>query len=149
MFLLFSCTNNVLFRADTEINNSWHTDSLIEFNLNISDTTTVYYSEINIRHNNNYPFQNLFVFIHTTNPLGHKTTDTVECILADKTGKWLGTGIGDILDFTKIYQDSKVYENAGNYIIEIEQAMRYGQLPAIKSLEGIVSVGVCVRRRTN
>jgi gliding motility-associated lipoprotein GldH len=149
VFSLFSCTNNFLFKADKEIKDGWHADSIIVFQFNISDTTNVFYSEINIRHTISYPFQNLFVFIHNTNPLGQTTTDTVECVLANKMGKWNAKGMGDILDFTQIYKDSIVFKTKGNYKIKIEQAMRYGEHPSIQSLSEIASVGVCIKRKGN
>jgi len=147
VFSLLSCTNNFLFKADKEIKDGWHADSIIVFQFNISDTTNVFYSEINIRHTISYPFQNLFVFIHNTNPLGQTTTDTVECVLANKMGKWKAKGIGDILDFTQTYKDSIVFKTKGKYKIAIEQAMRHGELPAIKSIEEIISVGVCIKKK--
>jgi len=149
VFSLFSCTNNFLFKADKEIKDGWHADSIIVFQFNISDTTNIFYSEINIRHTISYPFQNLFVFIHNTNPLGQTTTDTVECVLANKMGKWNAKGMGDILDFTQIYKDSIVFKTKGNYKIKIEQAMRYGEHPSIQSLSEIASVGVCIKRKGN
>ena len=57
--------------------------------------------------------------------------------------------MGDILDFTQIYKDSIVFKTEGNYKIVIEQAMRYGELPSIKSLKEIVSVGVCIKEKKN
>ena len=135
------------FKADKEIKDGWHADSTIVFQFNISDTTNVFYSEINIRHTISYPFQNLFVFIHSTTSDGQTTTDTLECVLADITGKWNAKGVGDILDFTQIYKDSIVFKTKGNYKIAIEQAMRHGELPAIKSLEEIISVGVCIKKK--
>ena len=83
---LFSCTNNVLFSGDKEIEATWNTDSLAIFHFHVSDTTKTYYSEIKLRHSASYSYQNLFVVIRTTNPAGEIITDTVECILADKTG---------------------------------------------------------------
>mgnify|MGYP000017583196 CR=1 FL=1 len=147
VFSLLSCTNNFLFKADKEIKDGWHADSTIVFQFNISDTTNVFYSEINIRHTISYPFQNLFIFIHSTDPDGQTTIDTLECVLADITGKWNAKGVGDILDFTQIYTDSIVFKTKGNYKIAIEQAMRYGELPSIKSLKAIVSVGACIKRK--
>ena len=148
MILCFlACNNNMLFKADKEITNTWHTDSVLIFQFSVSDTNATFYSEINIRHTTDYSYKNLFVFIHNTNPSGKMVTDTVECVLADKTGKWKGRGVGDILDFTKMYNDSIFFETSGEYKIEIEQAMRYGELPKIEMLKGIVSIGVSIRRR--
>ena len=149
VFSLLSCTNNLLFKADKEIKDGWHADSTIVFQFNISDTTNVFYSEINIRHTISYPFQNLFIFIHSTDPYGQTTIDTLECVLADITGKWNAKGVGDILDFTQIYKDPIVFKTEGNYKIVIEQAMRYGEFPSIKSLKEIVSVGVCIKEKKN
>ena len=146
VFSLLSCTNNFLFKADKEIKDGWHADSTIVFQFNISDTTNVFYSEINIRHTISYPFQNLFMFNHIITPDGQTSTDTLECILADNTGKWNAKGVGDILDFTQSYKDSIVFKTKGNYKIAIEQAMRYGELPSIKSLKEVVSVGVFIKK---
>ena len=147
MILCFlACNNNVLFKAEKEIANTWHTDSLLTFQFSVSDTNTTFYSEINIRHTTDYSYKNLFVFIHNTNPNGKTVTDTVECVLADKTGKWKGRGVGDILDFTKIYHDSILFETSGEYRIGIEQAMRYGELPKIEKLNEIMSIGACIKK---
>ena len=149
VFSLLSCTNNFIFKADKEIKDGWHADSTIVFQFNISDTTNVFYSEINIRHTISYPFQNLFVFTHSTTPDGQTTTDTLECVLADITGKWKGKGMGDILDFTQKHKNSIVFKTKGNYKIEIEQAIRYGDLPSIKSLKEIMSVGIYIKEKEN
>ena len=149
VFSLLSCTNNFIFKADKEIKDGWHADSTIVFQFNISDTTNVFYSEINIRHTISYSFQNLFVFIHSITPDGQTKIDTLECVLADIGGKWKGKGMGDILDFTQIYKDPIVFKTEGNYKIVIEQAMRYGEFPSIKSLKEIVSVGVCIKEKKN
>ena len=148
-FSLLSCTNNFLFKADQEIKGGWHADSTIVFQFNVSDTTNIFYSEINIRHTISYPFQNLFIFINSTDPYGQTTIDTLECVLADITGKWNTKGVGDILDFTQSYKDSIIFKTKGNYIIAIKQAMRYGELPSIKLLKGIMSVGVCIKEKGN
>jgi len=142
----FACNKNVLFKADKEITNYWHTDTLLSFRFNVNDTNTIFYSEINIRHTIDYSYKNLFVFIHNTNPEGKTVVDTVECVLADKTGKWKGKWMGDILDFTKTYNDFTFFEKSGEYKIEIEQAMRYGELPKIERLKEIVSIGVCIKK---
>ena len=149
-FSLFACNNNILFKGDKEIKNTtWHTDSLVVFEFDVTDTISTYLAEINIRHTIDYSFQNLFVFIHAKIPNEQNTTDTLECILADKKGKWNGKGMGDILDFTKTYKNLISFKTSGKCKIEIEQAMRYGELSAIKSLEEIISVGICIREKEN
>ena len=149
-FFLFACNKNILFKGDKEIKNTgWNTDSLAVFEFEITDTISNYLAEINIRHTIEYSFQNLFVFIHTKMPNEQNIIDTVECILADKKGKWNGKGIGDVLNFTKPYKKLISFKIGGKCKIEIEQAMRYRELSAIKSLEEIISVGICIREKEN
>ena len=40
-----------------------------------------------------------------------------------------------------------LFRSVLEYKIEIEQAMRYGELPKIEMLKGIVSIGVSIRKR--
>ena len=146
VFSLVSCTNNVVFQADKEIGKTWHTDSLATFHFQISDTLSVYSSELNIRHTIAYSYQNLYVFVHTTNPIGKTTTDTINCFLADKSGKWKGKGMGDVLNYSTTIKEKETYESSGEYKIVIEQAMRYGKTPKIELLKEILSIGVCVKK---
>lgn len=147
IFSIFSCTNNVVFKADKEIESAWNMDSLATFYYQISDTISTYCSRLNIRHSSAYSYQNLYVFIHTTNPLGIRISDTINCMFADKTGKWNGNGIGDVLNFSTSINDSIIHESSGEYKIEIEQAMRYGKTPKIELLSEILSVGICIKKR--
>ncbi len=146
VFSLFSCTNNVIFQEDKEIGTAWHTDSLVTFHFQISDTLTPYSSKLNIRHTIAYSYQNLYVFVHTTTPIGKTTTDTINCFLADNSGKWKGKGMGDVLTYSTTIKEKETYESSGEYKIVIEQAMRYGKTPKIELLKDILSIGVCVKK---
>ena len=66
-----------------------------------------------------------------------------------KRRKGKAKGVGGILDFTQSYKDSIAFKTKGNYKIAIEQAMRYRELPSIKSLKGIISVGVFIKEKGN
>jgi len=153
-FLLFlvisitSCKERTIYKGDIDLINSvWHTDSVALFEFKVNDTTSYYSAELKIRHTVEYPFQNIFMFIKTVTPKGEYLVDTVECILADKNGKWHGTGIGDIVDFSMKFNPSTAFETSGIYKIELEQAMRYGKYPYIEFLEEIVSLGINVRKK--
>tara|TARA_B100001175_G_C19458628_1_gene615293 strand:+ start:936 stop:1409 length:474 start_codon:yes stop_codon:yes gene_type:complete len=145
---VFSCKESVVYKGDIDIiNSTWHTDSVALFEFEVRDTTSNYSSELNIRHTVEYSFQNLFIFIKTVTPKGENIIDTVECILADKNGKWHGTGIGDIVDFSMEFNHSTPFRISGIYKIELEQAMRYSKYPYIEFLEEIVSVGIDIRKK--
>ena len=148
--LLIACKNNILYEEDNEIKGSnWNVDSIISFDFNILDTTTIFYSTLKIRHTTSYPYQNLFVFIHTTLPNEDRQTDTVECILADKIGKWNGKITGNIVEFSKIHKKTLSFKVKGKCIIKTEQAMRYGNLTSIKNIPEILSLGICIKAKEN
>jgi gliding motility-associated lipoprotein GldH len=75
-------------------NESWNSDSLKSFDFKIMDTTTTYSLSLNVRHSIDYEYQNLFVFVTGV------VNDTIELILAEKNGKWKGSGISDVREFT-------------------------------------------------
>jgi gliding motility-associated lipoprotein GldH len=74
---------------------------------------------------------NLYLFVTTTAPSGHSVRDTVEVILADEKGKWLGSGLGDIWDLQQLYKQNVRFAQRGKYRFEYEQAMRTEKLPFV------------------
>ena len=80
---------------------------------------------------NNIEYNNLFVFLITQYPDGKTTSDTLECILANGKGEWLGKGAGDIFDMTIPLKKSMRFPLTGKYKFTFEQAMRTDPLPLI------------------
>ena len=62
------------------------------------------------------------------------SNDTLECILADEKGKWLGTGIGDIYDNQIPFKKNVLFPKKGKYKFEIEQGMRTDIVPLIMDI---------------
>jgi len=83
---------------------------------------------------------NLFIFIETD------VMDTIELILANKEGMWLGNGIGDVREFEFEYQNKKLFSKKGNYSFRFEQAMRYGVAEKIQVLNNIIAVGLSIEQ---
>ena len=75
-----------------------------------------------------------------------KTRDTLEIKLADKEGSWLGSGIGDVREHEVFYKKNVLFDNKKKLVFEIKQAMRYGDLAKIQKLEGIIAVGLSIRK---
>ena len=90
--IFISCDNSIVFEKYKSFENQkWNTDSLLSFDYTITDTISTYKLVLNVRHSVEYEYQNLFLFVNSKS-----STDTIELLLADKSGKWLGSGIGDI-----------------------------------------------------
>lgn len=136
---LISCDSTVVFEENVAIENAnWKAASPVQFEFEMKDTTTLHNFYINLRNGENYPYSNIFVFVELEFPNGKKSIDTVECFLADPTGKWIGSG--SIHDTRFLYQHGKQFPLSGRYKVNIQQGMR------TEELQGIYDVGFRVAR---
>ncbi len=132
VILFVSCDQSRVYEKNTKIPNSiWDQNNPVHFEVTISDTITPYNLYINVRNSGMYPMQNLFLFITTTAPSGHSVKDTIQIMLADNKGKWLGKGLGDIWDLQRPYKKNVRFAQTGKYMFDFEQAMRLEKLPFI------------------
>ena len=143
--LFFSaCDDNRIFEENTEIpGNTWSSSNAIKFDVNIVDTKTPANFYINVRNADGYPYNNLFLFIKTTFPDGKMSNDTLECVLADENGKWLGSGMGDIYDNQISFKKNVLFPEAGKYTFELQHGMRSDLIPLI------MDVGLRIEKAEN
>ena len=142
--MLISCSNSIVFEEYKSFENQkWNSDSIALFNCFINDTTSKNIIKIKLRHTVEYEFQNLILFVETD------VIDTVELMLANKEGMWLGGGIGDVREFEFEYQNSKVFSKKGNYSFKVEQAMRYGVAEKIQALNNVLAVGLSIEKQND
>jgi len=143
-----SCNKDVIYTKYERIdeNTGWPKKQLLKFEMSVTDTNQLCDVYINVRNAESYPFRNLFMFLHTTYPNGTKMTDTIECILADDKGKWMGSGMGDLYDNSILFKKNARFHQMGTYKFEFEQAMRYGDKNIIDPLPLILDVGITVEK---
>ncbi len=140
---LFACDTNKVYDQYVEIENAnWKKQDITKFYVDITDTTNAHNLYINVRNKGDYPFSNLYMFVKIEGPDGNFEVDTVNCILADKSGKWLGKGIGDLWDVTVPYIGGFKFSKLGTYQFTFEQAMRVEN-----GLVGIADVGLRIERK--
>ena len=140
--MFISCDSSIVFEEYKSFENqNWNTDSAAFFNYAITDTTSTNTVKIKLRHTVEYEFQNLILFVETD------VIDTVELMLANKEGMWLGGGIGDVREFEFEYQNAKLFSKKGNYSFKIEQAMRYGMAEKIQVLNNVLAVGLSIEKQ--
>lgn len=141
--LLFSqgCDKGVVYESNIEVSvDSWNKDDFCRFGFTIHDTTIPYNLYINIRNSVEYPYSNLFLFIRTELPDGQLARDTLDISLANAEGKWRGRGIGKFRDSEILIMHDFLFPQRGDYIFEIEHAMRD------IDIDGISSVGLKVEK---
>lgn len=132
LLVFTSCDSNRIYEQNETIPESgWNTDDVKKFEVEIKDPATPVNFYINVRHADGYPYSNLFLFIKTNLPGGKASVDTLECMLADEKGKWLGSGVGDIYDNQIPFKRNVRFPQAGKYVFEIQQGMRTDGVPLI------------------
>jgi len=121
-------------------NTSWARTEIVKFDVTIEDTTSYNKVFVNIRNTGNYKYSNLYLFMSTIYPNGKISRDTIDCLLANDKGKWLGKGLGDIKDCRYLLKKGVRFHQKGIYTFGFEQAMR------IENLEGIKSIGIRIEK---
>lgn len=137
--LFFSCENPALYDQYQAIDNiTWEKDKEFYFTFEVKDISVLYDLTLEVRNNNLYPYQNLWLFCSEEQPIGPLRRDTIECILADEFGKWYGHGISLYQSSFPIHSQYK-FPHAGQYTFSFRQGMRDD------ALKGIQEIGFSVR----
>jgi gliding motility-associated lipoprotein GldH len=141
VFIIVSCDSKTVFdHTKSFTDDVWKSDEIVRFDVELQDTVNIHKFYLNLRHRTSYRYSNIFLFINTTFPDGKEARDTVECILAEPSGKWLGKGISNTRDNQILLRRGLRFPQQGNYIFELEQAMRDPEL------EGIMDIGLRITR---
>jgi gliding motility-associated lipoprotein GldH len=134
--LLQSCDDKLVFEENRAIPESmWAADEPMLFEFDITDTVRLHDFFINLRNGEEYPYSNLFLFVEMEFPNGKKAVDTLDCPLADASGRWYGSGLGRLFDQRVLYRSRVRFPLVGHYRVDIYQAMRE------KELKGIHDIG--------
>jgi len=141
LFILFlvlifqSCDKNRIFEENKKIPDGiWQADFPVKFEFDVNDTISLCNFYVNVRHTAEYPFSNLFLFIKTDFPNGQSAQDTLECQLQNRNGKWVGDGMGDIVDAQLVFKKGMRFPLKGKYSFTYNQAMRVPRLPMVMEM---------------
>ena len=141
---LVSCKQKTVFEKNNAIESvGWHYENEWVFTLHIEDTTQLHDMYINVRNNTDYPYSNLLLFFTTEFPDGRLFKDTVECILAERTGEWTGSGFGSIKSNSFHFRKDVWFPIKGEHTFTIKHAMRE------EYLKGITDIGLRIDRKMN
>lgn len=140
IFLLFSllitaCSNNVVFQESKELPAyGWDKDSVVTFNYEATDTVGLYDIVIDIRNESSYRYQNFWLFVNSISPDLVEFNDTLECVLADNYGKWIGKGGGSLRELPVSFMQQIKFPKPGTYKFELIQGMRQDTLAGIRDI---------------
>ncbi|GAB4382312.1 MAG: hypothetical protein Kow0075_14140 [Salibacteraceae bacterium] len=123
--LFHGCGPSPLISETTSIDGGkWAFTDVRQLKVIIDDTLTPYNHYILVRHGGKYSYRNLIVMVKTFYPNKTYKVDTVDCPMADKQGRWLGTGLGDLIDNRILFKMNQRFPLAGEYKFELQHAMR-------------------------
>ena len=141
-----SCTGNKVFdQYQVAQAKGWHKDSIKQFEITNLDSLQTYNLFINLRNDNDYLYQNIFLISSIKFPNGKTLTDTLEYRMANPDGDWLGTGFSDIKENKLWFREGVRFTEEGTYVVAIEQAVRAnGVVEGEEWLKGILDVGLSI-----
>jgi len=139
--LFSSCSYDSVFDEFQAIENgNWHFRDTLYFTFEVEDTSQ--YCDFNfiLRHDNDYNYSNFYSFVRLEFPNGRARLDTIEIVLATKSGKWLGQGIGDVYAHEARYLSRTRFPLKGKYSFQVLHAMRD------ELLQGVNDIGIAIRK---
>ncbi len=140
---IVSCTSSIVKSEYKATDNGyWNKDDVLEFNFSEIDTLQQHHMFINVRNDETFQYNNLFLIAELNFPDGNTVTDTLEYDMALPDGTWLGQGQGSLKENKLWYKENIVFPTSGVYTLRVSHAMRKnGNVNGVENLEGITDVG--------
>lgn len=135
LMMLAACNNDVFYEAHRSVDVAgWSMGDAVDFDVEIDDTTQYYDIFFDLRVTVTYPYSNSFFFITTHFPDSTFAADTLECPLADATGKWYGKSGARYVDNRYYFRRTTRFPMTGAYRFEVRHGMRDADMTDIKDV---------------
>ncbi|HLP64131.1 gliding motility lipoprotein GldH [Flavobacterium sp.] len=140
--VVISCDKKSVFDEYKSVDTSWHKDTIVSFKLPQLDKAKKYNLFVNIRNNNDYPYNNLFLIVSMEQPNKKVIVDTLEYQMANPDGTLMGEGFSDIKLSKLLYKENVSFDLKGDYTVKIQHANRQtGKIVGVENLKGVTDVG--------
>ena len=137
-----ACDKKRVFDEYKSVGEAWNKDLVVDFNLPKLDTLKKYNLYVNLRADDSYEFNNLFLIVSLEQPDGLTKIDTLEYQMADSDGTLLGDGFSDIKESKLVYKEKVQFKASEKNKVHIKQAVRKtGNVVGVSNLKGITAVG--------
>lgn len=129
---LNGCEQTRVFDKNIPVAKSgWSYDEQKRFEVNINDTLTPYNLYINVRHTDEYPYNNIWLKMTTVFPDSSIKENNLNVELSSPTGEWTGICVDGICFNSVMMQSNFAFRQKGKYTFILEQDMRLNPLPEI------------------
>ncbi len=141
--ILVSCNSNMVKSEYSPTDGGvWNKDDVLEFTFSELDTVQDHDMFINVRNDETFQYNNLFLIAELNFPDGNTVIDTLEYEMALPDGTWLGKGYGSLKENKLWYKENIVFPTSGVYTLRVSHAMRKnGDVNGVMNLEGITDIG--------
>ena len=144
LLLNFSSCNNTEFLEFHDFKNGWDKNDILTFNFPKkieSKPKDVFFV---LRHNNNYPYSNIFLITELKDPANQVLIDTFEFKLAQANGEWLGDKKISVIEHKLLFKESlELDEN--DFSLKVRTSMRSNnQSNEIEKLDGVINFGILI-----
>lgn len=130
--MLTACDTERIYEENFAVENQvWNAEDIKTFSFEITDTLSPVDLYVNIRTTTDYPYSNLYIFLYSDYPNGYTDKDTLEFILAESDGRWLGENSGTVVENQILIARGGYFSVSGTYTFKIQHAMREDDLPEI------------------
>lgn len=132
-----SCSSDIVMKQNKIFNNKiWFVNDSLNLKLSKKSLDENSYKLcVKIKHTNAFSTNNLWLFLNKYCD-GATVKDTVNCVMSDKYGKWLGNQTGDCFERTFVLQDSINLNKNSRYTLI--HGMRELKLKGIKSISLLI-----------
>ena len=132
---LIACGKSYVYESETEIPNGvWGYRDTIDFKFEIKDTAALYNLYVDFDHADSYPSQNVYVKLYTRFPDGMRLSKVVSFDFFNAAGKPNGKCSGQDCSIDMLLQSNAFFNQAGEYVLTLEQYTRTEQLEGVKSV---------------
>ena len=144
LLLNFSSCNNTEFLEFHDFKNGWDKNDILTFNFPKTiepNTKDVFFI---LRHNNNYPYSNIFLITELQDPTNQVLIDTFEFKLAQSNVEWLGDKKISVIEHKLLFKESlELDEN--DFSLKVRTSMRSNnQSNEIEKLDGVINFGILI-----
>lgn len=143
MLFVTACDSNTMYHSYLNTpEGGWGKSDTLTFKAPIKDSLATYRVSIEVRNREDYPYSDLYLFVaHNTQDSTVFITDTIKCTLADKSGKWTGTGVGSLYQSSGDSYTFITPKRSGNLVFKVSHGMRDFDL------KGINDIGIKIERK--
>lgn len=133
--ILTGCQQKIAYYQYRSIpETGWQRNDTLSFAVETADSARMYRMDLEVRNRNDYPYRNLAVGIAVTTPDSLSLpTDTLQLLLADEAGHWIGRGQSNLYQYTAAAGGIHVH-CPGTYRIRVFSLLPDSILPGLNDI---------------